>query len=220
MISILELDKILTLAINGCHSLYFDNFFYIYTQTIVWIPLLLLLLFLFWSEWGWRSIYIVLGIAIVILLADQISSSLFKPLVARLRPSHAVDIADSIHIVNGYRGGLYGFVSSHAANSVGFVVFTALLLRNKIYIITFSIWAFLTIYSRVYLGVHYVGDVICGALIGALVGYLVYYIFRKIFDKNIYFLTSKFRSLFFNLLLSCALLFSMLAIAIYSFCVL
>jgi undecaprenyl-diphosphatase len=121
----------------------------------------------------------VVGIALCILLSDQISSSVLKPLVARLRPTHNPKIADLIHVVNGYRGGLYGFVSSHAANAATFVTFTALLFRNKIYTILLSLWAFLTAYSRVYLGVHYVGDVLCGALIGVLVGVVVYVIFKK-----------------------------------------
>lgn len=100
-------------------------------------------------------------------------------MVARLRPTHNPEIADLIHIVNDYRGGLYGFVSSHAANAATFVTFTAFMFRNNIYTILLSLWAFLTAYSRVYLGVHYVGDVLCGALIGVLVGIVVYLIFKK-----------------------------------------
>ena len=174
-----ELDKVFTLAINSCHSPFFDNFFYIYTQTWTWLPLVLLLLVWMWRKWGIRSLYVVACIALCILLSDQISSSLLKPLVARLRPTHNPEIADLIHTVNGYRGGLYGFVSSHAANAATFVTFTALLFRNRIYTILLSLWAFLTAYSRVYLGVHYVGDVFCGALIGVLVGVVVYVIFNK-----------------------------------------
>ncbi len=173
------LDTSLTLAINSCHSPFFDNFFYIYTQTWTWIPAILVLLVWMWRKWGLRSLYVVAGIALCILLADQISSSLLKPLVARLRPTHSPEIADLIHTVNGYRGGRYGFVSSHAANAATFVTFTALIFRNKIYTILLSLWAFFTAYSRVYLGVHYVGDVFCGALIGLLVGIVIYIIFKK-----------------------------------------
>ena len=179
MMSLVEFDKAITLAINSCHSSFFDNFFYFYTQTWVWIPAIVILFVYLWRKYKINSFYIIVAIAFCILLSDQISSSLLKPLVARLRPSHDPEISNLIHIVNGYRGGLYGFVSSHAANAVTIVTFTSLLFRNKLYTILLSLWAFLTAYSRVYLGVHYVGDIICGALIGFLVALLVYYIFDK-----------------------------------------
>lgn len=179
------LDTSLTLAINSCHSPFFDNFFYIYTQTWTWIPAILVLLVWMWRKWGVRSLYVVAGIALCILLADQISSSLLKPLVARLRPTHNPEIADLIHTVNGYRGGRYGFVSSHAANAATFVTFTALIFRNRYYSILLSLWAFFTTYSRVYLGVHYVGDVLCGALIGVLVGMGVYFVLKPLLSKGL-----------------------------------
>jgi undecaprenyl-diphosphatase len=179
------LDTSLTLAINSCHSPFFDNFFYIYTQTWTWIPAILVLLVWMWRKWGVRSLYVVAGIALCILLSDQISSSLLKPLVARLRPTHNPEIVDLIHTVNGYRGGRYGFVSSHAANAATFVTFTALVFRNRLYTILLSLWAFLTAYSRVYLGVHYVGDVLCGALIGVLVGMGVYFVLKPLLSKGL-----------------------------------
>ena len=183
--SLLELDKVITLAINSCHSPFFDNFFYIYTQTWTWIPAILVLLVWMWRKWGVRSLYVVAGIALCILLSDQISSSLLKPLVARLRPTHNPEIADLIHTVNGYRGGRYGFVSSHAANAATFVTFTALVFRNRLYTMLLSLWAFFTAYSRVYLGVHYVGDVLCGALIGVLVGMGVYFVLKPLLSKGL-----------------------------------
>ena len=178
-------DTSLTLAINGCHSPFFDNFFYVYTQTWTWIPAIIVLLVWMWRKWGICSLYVVAGIVLCILLSDQISSSLLKPLVARLRPTHNPEIADLIHTVNGYRGGRYGFVSSHAANAATFVTFTALIFRNRYYTILLSLWAFLTAYSRVYLGVHYVGDVFCGALVGILVGVGVYFVLNPLLNKGL-----------------------------------
>ena len=177
--SLLELDKVITLAINSCHSPFFDNFFYIYTQTQTWILSIVLLFVWMWRKWGVRSLYVVAGIAFCILLADQISSSLLKPLVARLRPTHDPEIADLIHTVNGYRGGLYGFVSSHSANAFAFVTFLSLFFRSRICTIVFVIWAVLMAYSRVYLGVHYVGDIVCGAILGIFVGLFVYKLFSR-----------------------------------------
>ena len=175
-----ELDNNITLAINSCHSSFFDNFFYIYTQTWTWIPFILLLFVWMWRRWGIKSLYVVVGVALCILLADQLSSSLIKPLVARLRPTHNPNISHLIHIVNGYRGGQYGFVSSHAANAFAFAIFTSLVIRRRYYVISIIIWALLTAYSRVYLGVHYVGDVVCGAILGIFVGWVVYLVFRQI----------------------------------------
>ena len=122
---------------------------------------------------------------ILILLADQLSSSLLKPLVARLRPTHNPEISDLIHTVRGYRGGLYGFVSSHAANAFAFAVFTSLVIRNRYYALTIALWAVLSAYSRIYLGVHYVGDVVCGAILGVLVAIVVYKLFisSKLFSN-------------------------------------
>ena len=180
-----ELDKELTLAINSCHIPFFDNFFYIYTQTWTWLPVLVVLLVWMWRKWGVQSLYVVAGIALCILLADQLSSSLLKPLVARLRPTHNPEISDLIHTVRGYRGGLYGFVSSHAANAFAFAVFTSLVIRNRYYALTIALWAVLSAYSRIYLGVHYVGDVVCGAILGVLVAIVVYKLFisSKLFSN-------------------------------------
>ena len=178
------LDTSLTLAINSCHSPFFDNFFYIYTKTWTWLPAIVVLLVWMWRKWGIRSLYIVAGIALCILLADQISSSLLKPLVERLRPTHNPEISNIIHIVNGYRGGLYGFVSSHAANAATFVTFTSFIFRNRIYTILLSLWAFFIAYSRVYLGVHYVGDVLCGTLVGILVGVGVYFVLNPLLNEG------------------------------------
>jgi undecaprenyl-diphosphatase len=99
--------------------------------------------------------------------------------VARLRPTHNPEIADLIHVVNGYRGGLYGFVSSHSANAFAFVTFLSLFFRSRICTIVFVIWAVLMAYSRVYLGVHYVGDIVCGAILGVFVGLFVYKLFSR-----------------------------------------
>ena len=107
-------------TLNGFHAYYFDSFMYLVTKIATWIPMILMLLYLLFIKKGWRkAIAIVLAIGLVILIADQVSASIIKPLVARARPSHNPDLASTIHIVNGYRGGPFGFVSSHAANCFG-----------------------------------------------------------------------------------------------------
>ena len=111
-------------------------------------------------------------------LADQISVKVFKEGFERLRPSHNPEIKDLIHTVKGYRGGQFGFVSSHAANTFAMAFFTSKLFRNRYYSWFIFIWAAVVSYSRIYLGVHYPLDIIGGALLGMLLGYLVFIPYR------------------------------------------
>jgi len=172
-------DKSLFIFSNSFHTAYFDNFFWIFTQATTWIPLYLSLLFILIKTKKKDAIWIILGIAVTILLSDQISSGLIKPLVARLRPSHEPSLSAIIHLINGYQGGAFGFVSSHAANSFGLALFTSFLFRNKTFSVTIFCWAFVNSYSRIYVGVHYPLDIIGGALIGLLSAGLVYSQLKK-----------------------------------------
>ncbi len=190
MNSLIEFDQSITLFINGCHSSYFDSFFFLYTDLKTWIPLILLVMYVAWREWGVKALYLYLAIALVILLSDQFSSSLLKPLFARPRPTHEPYISELIHTVNGYRGGKYGFVSSHAANSFAFALLSLLVFKRQLYSVFILSWAFITAYSRVYLGVHYVGDIFFGALVGAFFAFLLYFIAKRLsfvtlVDENI-----------------------------------
>lgn len=127
-----------------------------------------------------KYIVIVFGLAIVITLCDQISASLIKPLVCRLRPSHTEGLCDLLHYVYGYKGGQYGFVSSHAANTFGVAAFLSFEMKNRKMAILVFLWAFIVSYSRIYLGVHYFGDVVCGGILGAIIGTTIAYIMRYI----------------------------------------
>ena len=126
-----QLDQSLFLALNGCHSPFLDNFFWMVSDKYIWIPLYLFLVFLIIRKYKKQSWIIILSAITVIILTDQISVHLFKNVFMRYRPSHNLDLQGLVHLVNGYRGGLYGFVSSHAANSFGIAVFTVLILKNK-----------------------------------------------------------------------------------------
>jgi undecaprenyl-diphosphatase len=122
-----------------------------------------------------------LFIALLITLSDQGSVQLFKNVFHRPRPCHATDLQLVVHTVEKC-GGPYGFISSHAANSFALAWFISFLLKGyvkRISLIMFG-WASLIIYSRVYLGVHYPGDVIAGALYGMLVGWLVQLLYQKL----------------------------------------
>lgn len=189
--SIIQLDQQLSLALNGGHSLFLDGIMMTLRNTWTWVPVSALLLFVIFKNGTWREVFLaILALALTIFLADHISSAVCKPLFHRFRPSQDPLIMYQIDVVNGYRGGLYGFISSHAANTFSVFAFTSLLLRSRIYTISMFFWAALVSYSRVYLGVHYLGDIFFGAIWGVIVGVGCYYLYRyirnKVAEKNVY----------------------------------
>lgn len=175
---LVEADKEVTLLLNSFHSSYFDSFFSIFTQTWSWVPLVIVLVAVMYRQWGARSLYVLLFIGLGILIADQVASSVIKPMVQRWRPSRDPLLAEVIHTVNGYRGGKYGFVSSHAANAFAVMTLTTMIFKEWRYGVTLGVWAVAMSYSRVYLGVHYVGDVVCGGALGVIVGVMLYGVWR------------------------------------------
>ena len=169
------MDRQLTLLLNGSQSLFLDGVAWTATRTLTWIPLAIVLLYVVVRDNNLRGIWhVVLGIALSILLADQMASSVFKPLVARWRPTHNPEIMYMVDVVNGYRGGNYGFFSSHASNTWAIAMFVSLLARRRFLTISLASWALLNCWTRVYLGVHYVGDLAVGTLWGLFVGWAFY----------------------------------------------
>ena len=116
----------------------------------------------------------VVAVGLLVLFCDQLSSGIAKPLFHRFRPTHQPDFQDAVHTVFNYRGGRYGFFSGHATNSFGFATLIALMFRNKILTTAMYIFAFVMAYSRIYLGVHFISDVVVGMLVGILVGIFIY----------------------------------------------
>ena len=169
-----QLDRNLLFLINGFHSPFFDFVWSDIFKTRTGIPLYALVIFyLFRKNSFSRGLYLFIALVVCVALADLASVHLFKNVVQRYRPSHNLEIQDMLHFVNGYKGGLYGFVSSHAANLFAFAIFVLLNVRNKSLIIISFVWAFLGVYSRMYLGVHYPSDIIAGALLGAVISYFI-----------------------------------------------
>ena len=180
-----ELDNGLFIALNGSESAYWDGFMWLVTKTQTWLPLLLVLLYVVMKNCDVRRILLVVaGLALCILLADRLSSGLIKPMVMRWRPTHDATFLHTIDTVFGYTGGRYGFVSSHAANTFSAFIFLTLLLRSRLMGICLFCWACISSYSRIYLGVHFPGDILCGALLGLLVGSLVYLVFDYVSSRT------------------------------------
>lgn len=177
---LIELDKELFLILNGMHAVWMDRIMLLLSWTEASIPIYAFLLFLIYKTFKERTWGIVLCIVLLILLTDQTTSGLMKPYFERPRPSHEPTLEGMVHLVNGYTGGHYGFASSHAANTFGIAMFmTSLFRKEKRWIAWLFFWAALVSYTRIYLGVHYPGDILVGALIGILYGWLVFNLYQR-----------------------------------------
>ncbi|MBR5935030.1 MAG: phosphatase PAP2 family protein [Bacteroidaceae bacterium] len=182
---LIETDRLATLSVNGSDSLFWDNVADIYTSVYVWIPLAIAAIFLIIRNVNpKRILFVLLMIALTVLLCDQLSSSVFKPLFHRLRPTHDPFILNMVDTVNGYRGGLYGFFSGHAANSFGLAALFLWLVRDRLFSLSVGIWAIANSVIRTYLGVHFIGDILVGAIVGSLIGSFTYWLYLLVSRKD------------------------------------
>jgi len=180
---LIELDTQLFLFLNDLNTPFWDKIMWWITEKESWYPFYGILIIAMGWRYKWNAVVTILFIALTITLADQISVKGFKFVFERFRPSHNPELEGMVHLVHGYTGGKYGFVSSHAANSFGLAAFTSLLFRNKKFTWFIFIWAIIVSYSRIYLGVHYPGDILGGAALGILLGYLVFYLYNWIGNR-------------------------------------
>ena len=171
-----ELDQEITLFLNSLHSDGFDTFFWYVSLKYTWFAIgAMLIVYLFIKHKPPReAFWFLLFVVVMILISDQICN-LFKYNVQRFRPCWDEAIMDQVHIVNNDRGGKYGFFSAHAAVFFGLAYMTSMFFRNKYFTITIYTMALMVAYSRIYLGRHYLGDVLVGAIVGTLVAMLAWW---------------------------------------------
>ncbi|KGN96099.1 hypothetical protein HQ39_03890 [Porphyromonas sp. COT-108 OH2963] len=179
---LVPLEQDLFLWLNSLHTPYLDGVMYMISDKFPWIFIGVVYLFLVCYKQNYKEVLLlILALSMLILIGDQLSSHIIKPWVGRLRPSHHPLTADLVHTVLDYRGGRYGFISGHSTNFLSFACFTALLWRNRFYSIIAILTGLTVAYSRIYLGVHFITDVIPGIAAGVAIAFLVYaiYIFLR-----------------------------------------
>jgi undecaprenyl-diphosphatase len=165
-----HIDHAFFLFLNGINNPFFDIVMYYATKSLVWIPLYLFFLYLIIRQYNWKTVMVLVLAALMILMSDQLAN-LFKETFQRLRPSHEPGLM--VHLVNAYKGEEYGFYSGHATNNFSIAVFLIVLTGKRfkwIWMIALP-YAIIISYTRIYLGVHFPGDIIAGAVMGSLIGY-------------------------------------------------
>ena len=179
-----DLDQNLFLLLNGGGSPFFDNIMLAISSHWFWVPLYLFLAAYFIRTNGVKGLIDIGIIFLTLLITDQTSVHFFKEVFERLRPCHDPIIADQVRLVAEHCGGQFGFVSSHATNSFGLMLVSAGLIRKRPFTIFILMWALLVSYSRIYIGVHYPGDILGGIILGLVLGWLVL-IINKLIRKKI-----------------------------------
>ena len=178
---ILSLDQQITLACNGSNSLFWDNLMMTVTNTFSWSLLIITLIYIIFHNNKLRdALIVILTIGTMIFVADRLCSGLVKPWISRLRPAQNPEIMYIVDTVNNYRGGSFSFFSGHACNTACVATFLAWLFRSKRMTTALIFWSATTTYTRIYLGVHYIGDIAVGWLIGIVLGTFFYYLQYKL----------------------------------------
>ncbi|MDR0659126.1 MAG: phosphatase PAP2 family protein [Mediterranea sp.] len=158
---------------------------WVFSSIKIWIPLAFLLLINIVYKKTWKQYLPVLtALILLFVICDQLSSHLIKPLIARPRPTHYPGIMEHVRTLFDYTGGKYGFISGHATNSFGFAMFSSLLFRNKLYTAIVFLWAAVVAYSRIFIGVHFVSDILGGIIAGVSTGYLLYNVYSYTIKKT------------------------------------
>ena len=182
----ISLDQSIFLFLNSLHNSAADFLFYWISDRFIWIPLYIILVFFLIKKWKKRVIPILVALILCVTLTDQ-TCNVIKKSVERPRPSHELALSGQVHLVakpDGtlYTGGPYGFPSSHAANSLALALFVIFYLsdRRKWFVILMLTWSLLLSYSRIYLGVHYLGDILVGWCVGLFWAFFFWWLLSKL----------------------------------------
>ena len=170
---IVTTDTALLLAINGLHTPWLDTLMHTVSMRTVWIPFYLVLFIMVWKRYGWRmAVVCLLSVILAVTVADQLCGSILRGFIGRKRPSNLSNpISYLVHIVNDHRGGNFGFPSCHAANTAVVAAMLSFRLKKWKWMVILFGWAMLVSVSRVYLGVHYPGDIFVGFIIGVFISW-------------------------------------------------
>ena len=188
MEELIQFDKHLLLMLNGSDSVFLDYVVMTLTNAKTWIPLYLALFYVVIKSNMTKKdiLFIVAAAGFCVLCAGGFDDSIVKPLVARWRPTHDPQIGMLIDTVDNYRGGNYGFFSAHASNTFSIALFFSLLMRRRWLVVTLVCYSLVNCWTRLYLGVHYPGDITVGLIWGSIVGYCVYRLYCKITIPAVY----------------------------------
>lgn len=177
---LLELERETFLWLNGFQTPLADFFFKLYTGVAGWLPILFFVVMgCIYSKNNRDRILIAVSVIVVVMCCDLFTSYLTKPLFARLRPGHHPAFSEVVKTLGGYIGDLYGFMSGHATNAFGFIVFSSLLLRYRPYTWLMICWGLVMAYSRIYLGMHFISDIVGGMIFGSLIGWGVFRLYNR-----------------------------------------
>ena len=178
-----SINNSLFLLLNFDGGYLLDNFFWIVSGKLTWIPLYIYILYMIYRKYGVASLLLsLLFMGIGVGVADQVCN-LFKNNLPTLRPSHSPLLDGLVHTVRGYVGGLYGTVSAHTATTASVAFFSSRVIKCKWVTLALALWVLLVSYSRIYLGVHYPEDVLYGMVLGSAIGYVMYRLYLLVLQK-------------------------------------
>jgi len=180
---LIRIDRQLLVFFNGLHTDFFDPVMYFISAIPPWIPMYVIILFFVFKKQKWYGLITLAALLVLFACTDLISVHGFKNVFHRLRPCHDPVLKDIVYSYKDHCGGLYSFVSSHATNTFGLAWFTHLYFKNKWFSLWIFSWCSVVSLSRVYLGVHFPLDIICGAILGSSLAFIVFYSYKFVLNK-------------------------------------